>query len=59
MKPKTYTILQDRIASGIELGWRRAHKHDENPDPTQIQNAIGQAIMGEINEYFTFEDDEE
>ena len=58
MKPKTYNILADRIDSGIQLGWARAHKHHDNPTPGQIQNAIAQAIMGEINEYFTFEEDE-
>jgi hypothetical protein len=58
MKPKTYTILIDRIDSGIQLGWARAHKHDDSPTPEQIRNFIGQSIMGEICEYFSFEEDE-
>jgi hypothetical protein len=38
------------------LGWNRAHKYDENPDPEAIRNAIEQAVLNEICEWFDFEE---
>jgi hypothetical protein len=59
MKPREYMIMQDCVGVGIQRGWARAHKHQESPTPGQIQAAIEDAVMLEIQEYFTFEDDAE
>jgi hypothetical protein len=32
MKPDAYKLLMQCIETGIELGWRRAHKHNDTPD---------------------------
>jgi hypothetical protein len=58
MKPKTYKILNDCVGNGIEYGWNRAHKHTDQPTPEVIKDCIGEAIMLEISEDFSFEDDE-
>jgi hypothetical protein len=55
MKPNTYRIITDCIETGIDVGWLRAHKHTDTPSDEQIKDAIYQAVMSEIAEYFTFE----
>lgn len=55
MRANEYRLLQECVESGISLGWARAHKHHDNPTPGQIQQAIEDAVMLEINEYFFFE----
>ena len=56
MKPDAYKILMQCVETGIELGWRRAHKHNDEPDEVAIKIAIETAIQNEICEWFNFED---
>jgi hypothetical protein len=58
MKAKTRRILEDAIERGIERGYRRAFKHTDSPNEDSILESIEDCVMGEIYEYFTFEDDE-
>ena len=58
MKPKIYHILNIAIEEGVQRGWRRAHKHVENPSEESIKEAIEDAVMSEIHEYFTFDESE-
>jgi hypothetical protein len=51
-----YAILADCIERGIELGYNRAHKHNDTPDSGEIRNQIYDAVIMEIAEYFTFEE---
>lgn len=56
MKPKFQVILELALREGIELGWRRAHKHLENPSEYVIKDNIEQHIMEKFYEYFDFEE---
>ena len=56
MKPKYYEILSCCIEKGIQLGWNRAHKHNNNPDKNYILENIEDSIMNEICENFTFDE---
>ena len=56
MKVNIQKILELAIEAGIQRGWRKAHKHLENPEENVIQSNIHDCIMGEIYEYFTFDD---
>jgi hypothetical protein len=56
MKPDTYRILEMAVRDGIAIGYRRAHKHNDNPDQEQLIDAIEQAVMGQICQWFKFED---
>ena len=56
MKPKYYEILSCCIEKGTELGWNRAHKHNNNPDKNYILENIEDSIMNEIFENFTFDE---
>jgi hypothetical protein len=39
------------------LGWNRAHKHDATPEDEAIRNAIEQAVLNEICEWFDFDEE--
>ena len=57
MKPKIRVILEMAIEEGVRRGYNRAHKHVENPTENAIMERIEDAVMGEIYEYFSFEDE--
>ena len=57
MKVKTLVILEQAIEEGVRRGYRRAHKHIENPTEESICDHIGECVMAQIYEYFTFEDE--
>lgn len=57
MKAKTYNLIRQCVESGVSYGWNRAHKHVDDPNPQQIKNEIEEAVMNEICEWFTFEDE--
>ena len=58
MKPKMRVILEMAIEAGVRRGWHRAHKHVENPAESAIMEQIDEAVMSEIYEYFTFDDED-
>jgi hypothetical protein len=56
MKAKEYNLITQCVETGVMLGWNRAHKHDATPDPEAIRDAIEQAVLNEICEWFDFEE---
>jgi hypothetical protein len=58
MKAKTRRILEDAIERGVARGYRRAFKHTDSPDQESIFTNISDCITLEIDEYFSFGDDE-
>jgi hypothetical protein len=54
MKPKVIPLLEQCISSGIERGWNRAHKHDDEPSPGVIKDCIDEAIWSDLHEFFDF-----
>jgi len=57
MKVKSYVILQRAIEEGYKRGYNRAHKHVEVPQPAALEEEILSAIMGEICDVFSFDDE--
>jgi len=57
MKVNTYKVLEECVEHGITYGWRRAHKYTPEPDEQTIHGEIHRAIMLEISEYFSFDDE--
>lgn len=51
--PNQIKLLQHCIEEGISYGMRRAYKHTDNPQPSQIELEVYQAIIHEIYEWFT------
>jgi hypothetical protein len=58
MKPKTRVILEMAIEEGVRRGWHLAHKHVENPSEGAIIERIEDAVMSQIYEYFTFDEED-
>ena len=56
MKAKEYNLIAQCVENGVMLGWNRAHKHSDNPEPHFIHSHIEQAVLNEICEWFDFED---
>jgi hypothetical protein len=56
MKAKEYNLITQCVETGVMLGWNRAHKYDATPDPERIRDAIEQAVLNEICEWFDFEE---
>ncbi len=57
MRARIYPLLSECIHNGIETGWRRAHKHDDTPDPEFIREQIYTSILFEVHEWFEFDMD--
>jgi hypothetical protein len=58
MKPDLYRILSMAVRDGAAIGYRRAYKHDDSPDEDRIIDAIENAVMMQICEWFRFEERE-
>jgi hypothetical protein len=58
MKPKTRVILEMAIEEGVRRGYALAHKHVENPSEGAIIERIEDAVMSQIYEYFTFDEED-
>jgi len=59
LKPKTWKVLQQAVEAGVAYGWQRAHKHVEEPSEDAIKQAIEQAVLNEISEWFDVSDESE
>ena len=59
MKANMHKILEHVLDVGIELGWRRAHKHTDTPSAELIKNSIEQAVWDELYEWVVFDDPQE
>ena len=59
MKAKTYVILERAVEEGFRRGYRRAFKHVDSPSEDSIEESVVSAIMGDVCEVFTFDDDSE
>ena len=57
MKPKFIQLLETCIIDGVTLGHTRAYKHNNNPSTAEINEAIVNAVLLEIHEWFDFDED--
>jgi len=58
MKPNFHKILEMAVEQGVSYGYRRAHKHIENPTEGAIIDNVVEQVMNSLDEWFNFEDDE-
>ena len=58
MKPKIRVILEEAIEHGVNRGWQRAHKYVDNPTEESIKEHMVDAVMSQIYEYFTFDEED-
>ena len=68
MKANEYLVLSQCVESGVNRGWRKAFKHLDVPAQVQdwldehennIKDNIDSAVLGDICEYFKFEQPKE
>jgi hypothetical protein len=57
MKPNFRKILEMAVEQGVSYGYRRAHKHIENPTEGAIIDNVVEQVMNSLDEWFDFEDD--
>jgi len=57
MKVNVRLVLEDLIAEGIALGYRRSFKHNDKPTESDITEHIETAIWEKMHQYVSFEDD--
>ena len=56
MKPKFMPLLDKCILDGVILGHDRAYEHNNAPERHEINEAIVNAVMDEINDWFDFDE---
>jgi hypothetical protein len=56
VRAKAYAILTRAIEDGLEWGWSRAHKHNDNPDREAVLEAMYSEVLNSICEVFDFDD---
>jgi len=54
MKAKTLLLLERCVEDGIDRGYQRAYKHDDDPTKHQIKDRIFEGVMNEIYGWFDF-----
>lgn len=57
MKAKFYDIIMESVSDGIAIGYRRAHKHDDNPSEEVIFNEIENEVGNNLHKYLDFQDE--
>ena len=58
MKVRAYFVLRRAVEEGVAYGWRRAHKHSDQPDASTIDDQIVTAVLHQGCEDFDLEDEE-
>jgi hypothetical protein len=56
MKPRLRVIIEQCVEEGTLQGYRRAHKHTDDPGEDAITEMITNAIMGRLYEWFVFDE---
>lgn len=49
-----YAVMARAVEEGAAYGWRRAFKYHDKPTDEQATEAITQAVLNEICEWFQF-----
>lgn len=50
-----YGMIARAVEEGVLVGWNRAHKHTDNPEPDQIQECIKDAVLSDLCEFLHFD----
>lgn len=58
MKPNTYKLMCRAVEEGMAHGWRKVHKHNDNPDEDLLLCTLEEAVTNELCEWFNFDDEE-
>lgn len=53
---KTYSLIERAVEDGIRYGYKRAHKHTDDPHEEDLKQTILEAIMQELSEIINFDE---
>jgi hypothetical protein len=56
MTPKFTQLLETCIIDGVTMGHIKAYKHNDSPSKSEINEAIVNAVLLEIYEWFDFDE---
>lgn len=56
MKANEYQVLQTAVDEGVSWGFARAYKYTEEPTEDQLREAIKQAVLDSICDWFKFDE---
>jgi hypothetical protein len=56
MTPKFLQLLEKCILDGVILGHKRAYKHTDSPNESDINQSIVNEVFNEIHEWFDFDE---
>jgi len=58
VRVNAYNVMARCVEEGVEIGWNRAHKHEDLPSWDLIRERIAQEVLNRICEDFTFNEGE-
>lgn len=56
IRVKAWSVLRTAVEDGVSLGWYRAHNQSPTPDPESAKEAIEEAVIASISEWFIFDE---
>ena len=57
LKPKTWEVLRMAVEEGVAYGYQRAHKHTDQPSEEAVKQAIEEAVLNAIGNWFHMDDE--
>lgn len=57
MHVRAFSVLERAVEEGVAYGWRRAHKHTDDPTAEAIQEQVVAGVLSEVCEYFGFDEE--
>jgi hypothetical protein len=57
VRPREANLMVECVEDGVTCGLQRAFKHSDKPDEHFIIDTITQAVMEQIDAYWSFEDE--
>ena len=54
---RVYALMERAVEDGVRVGWSRAHKHEDDPEPETVRMAVADAVLNELCEWFSFPED--
>ena len=53
----TYTIISRAVEEGVAVGYRRAHKHTNEPDEESLKENLHREVMNSLCEVVSFDEE--
>ena len=54
VQANAYALMVQCVNDGIEIGWRRSRKYEDNPSEESTKEHVHREVMNSICEWFDF-----